>query len=126
MTWINERLIQRQALRERSALVREHAIPIYEALWQKIVERVDEARRESFPLVTMGSLQDRRVVLAPAGCARGSHGLKLEFVLDVCPDGVVCLKFHGERIGEDEAAIEILDAFLFPELPRREHPSSPR
>jgi hypothetical protein len=40
----------------------------------------------------------------------------IEFSIDVCDDGVVCLKRDGKRVLIKEAAQLILDPFLFPEL----------
>src|ERR1022692_2146810 len=113
-TWIDEQLAKRQALKERSALIAQHAIPIYEDLWKRLVEFVEEAKLKGFPLTTNGSLQNRVVILVSPNpptfkrdefhvvlekesiVARGSIGstkLNLMFPLDVChADGVVCLK----------------------------------
>ncbi len=136
MSWIDDRLTEQKALKERKALIAEHAIPIYEALWDKITEYVEEAKARSSPLITNGSLQNRSVISVPPGdgnqktdqfrlvlekesiVARGTRELNFEFRLDVCPDRVVCLKLNKEEISVDDAAKEILDKFLFPDLPR--------
>jgi hypothetical protein len=39
--------------------------------------------------------------------------------LDVCEDGVVCLKLAGSMILIEDAAKRILDPFLFPQLQGR-------
>jgi len=41
------------------------------------------------------------------------------FELDICPDGVVCLMFEGSPISVEDAAIRVLDPFLFPQLQGR-------
>jgi hypothetical protein len=55
--------------------------------------------------------------------AKGDRELNFEFLLDVCPDGVVCLKSDGEQIAPEWAAASILDKFLFPCLPRLTKPA---
>lgn len=143
MSFIDDRLAERKELERRNNLIDEHAIPIYEALWKKIAEHVKEAHEKGLPVLTNGSLQNRivRMSVDPAPhqsgrrpdefrlvlkndriSARGDRGLNLEFTLDVCPDGLVCLKAQGMEISVEEAAIRILDPFLFPDLPRLSRP----
>jgi hypothetical protein len=139
MSWIDDRLADRNALRARETLIKEHAISIYEALWNKLVEHIEDAKTKSFDLFTNGALQNRKVILwkkelsgeyaktseeltfrldGKVIFARSANGLDLSFYLDVCPDGVVCLKTTGDKqISIEEASIAILDLFLFPDLP---------
>jgi hypothetical protein len=130
MTWIDDRLAQEKARRERWDLIKQHADAVYEALWTQIVEYVAEAKSKSLSVFTTGSVHDRIVSTSPdarypdqlhvtmgKGRIRAhGTGIDIEFLLDVCPDGVVCLKLRGEPISTEAAAIRILDPLLFPNL----------
>jgi len=39
--------------------------------------------------------------------------------MDVRDDGILCLEINEQPVGIEEAAIKILDPFLFPESPRK-------
>ena len=51
--------------------------------------------------------------------ARGT-GVDVKFSIDVCDDGVICLKRNGERISLEDAAGLILRPFAYPELYEKE------
>ena len=134
MTWIESRMADLEALRQRNAIIREHAAAIYDALWGTIVEHLDEAKNKGFAVSTNGALQKRTVKLAKQNLsgdkfqfdlrlvdsktqisAQGDR-VKFMFDLDVCPDGVVCLKHERQVISVEDAAVRVLDPFLFPQL----------
>ena len=136
MTWLQSRMDDLEAWRQRNATIREHAITIYDALWQAIVEHLKEAKEKGFPVSMNGALQKRIVKLAKQNNSSEhfefelalvdsktrirAQGDRLNFMLDldVCPDGVVCLKVAGKVISVEEGAVGILDPFLFPQLQR--------
>lgn len=134
MTWIDDRLAERKASRERWGLIKQHADAVYEALWKQIVEYVTEAKSKSISVFTNGSVHHRIVSLSwpikPATKdpdhlhvtmtrtsihARGEK-VDLEFRFGAYPDGVVGLTLDGEPISTEATARRILDPFLFPEL----------
>jgi hypothetical protein len=134
MTWIDTRMADLEAWRKRNSTIRAHAADIYEALWKEIVEHLDEAKQKGFPLSTNGASR-KRVVSLEKDNKPGQHWeldvilvdpkdrirakgdrVDLFLDLDICPDGVVCLKLDGKQISLEEAAIRILDPFLFPQL----------
>lgn len=135
MTWIDTRLAALEALKERNAIVRSHAEAIYEAPWGRIVEHLDEAKEKNSPVSTNGALHKRLIVLRKQNKSGNSFELELVLLtakdritasssregglvldLDIYPDGVVCMKIGGRTVSIHEAAILILDPFLFPQL----------
>jgi hypothetical protein len=134
MTWIEERLAQREALHERTRLIVEHTPKIYQAVWEEIMAFVKDGQAAGMALSTGGSVnarvvrssspghpeRDREITvsLIDSKLSASPYGLgtAMAFEFDVCPDGVVCLKRDGARVSEREAARLILDPFLFPEL----------
>ena len=140
MSFIDDGINQRKHNEERAALIAEHSPKIYEDLWNRLNAYIGEAKLKGFNIFTNGSLHDRLVELQipPTKAETVSHrdsftltlvneriiakdkagqrGVKFDFSLDVCPDGVVCLKLNGERVETEEAAVKVLHKFLFPEL----------
>lgn len=136
MTWIDDCLAKQSAAEDRALLIRQHSGPIYDALWQEIVRCVQEAKSKTkLRLITNGALFSRIVrkplsvgidesatseefILTMEGATVKASGdrVDIEFDLDVCPDGVVCLKRNGEPISVAEASRLILEPFLFPDL----------
>jgi hypothetical protein len=134
MTWIESRMADLEAFLRRNAIIREHAVTIYDALWDTMVGHLDEAKASGFAVSTNGALQKRTVKLAKQNLSGNcfefdltlvdskirirAHGDRVNVMLDldVCPDGVVCLKLGGDRVSIEQAAIFILDPFLFPQL----------
>lgn len=104
------------------------------ALWDTIVEHLDEAKNKGFAVSTNGALQKRTIKLAKQNLSGDNFEFDLRLVdsktrisaqgdrvnfmfdFDVCPDGVVCLKLAREVISVEEAAVRVLDPFLFPQL----------
>jgi len=137
MTWIEERLAQREALRERTRLIEEHTPKIYQAVWEEILRFVKDGQAAGMVLNTGGSANARAVYSSVLGQPQSNReltvslesgklvanpydgGIVVAFDFDVCGDGVVCLKRGGTRVSEREAARIILDPFLFPELASR-------
>jgi hypothetical protein len=132
MSWIDERLAERKALAEYNRLLDDHAVGIYTAVWNEMMTFVEEAKTKGFAnLLTNGSLQNRRLILAVPGNDKtlsltmtdkrtiraNSPGKEVRFDLDICDGGIVCLKHADEQVSEQEAAKLILDPFLFPDLP---------
>jgi len=132
MSWIDKRLEERDELERRNRLIDNHAIKIYMAVWDEMMKVVQEALPKGFPLSPGGSLQERTVLLSPrSGSPRtlgftmrdnrreiiaSWDGAELQFSLDICDGGVVCIKHNNAQISEHEVARLIFDPFLFPEL----------
>jgi hypothetical protein len=137
MTWIDRRMADLESWKKRNATIRDHALEVYEGLWDEIVEHVNEAKEKGFRVSTNGAPRKRVISLEKQNKSgqhfelqvmlidtkdrirvTGEHLYRIELSLDldICPDGVVCLKLAGKRISIEDAAISILDPFLFPQL----------
>jgi hypothetical protein len=136
MNWIERRLADLEAHQQRNAAIRERAVEIYEALWREIVGHVGDAQAKGIAVSTNGAPRKRVVKLGKQNLSGGyweaevslpdskdrirakGDRVDLIFMLDVCPDGVVCLRCStgAESISIEDAAIAILDPFLFPQL----------
>jgi hypothetical protein len=133
MTWIESRIADGEEWRARNANIRAHAVEIYEAL---IKSHVEEAEQKGFAESTNGAPRKSKVSLEKENKSGNCWELQvslmeakdriravegrvdLSFDLDVCPDGVVCLKFAGTPISIRDAAIRVLDPFCFPSSSR--------
>jgi hypothetical protein len=65
------------------------------------------ARSENDRKLTISLSADRRSILAASDS--GENEMKIE----VCPDGVVCLKFQAHKVSSRDAAKIIMEPFLF-------------
>ncbi len=107
---------------------------IFDQLWAEITLIVDAARVKGIGLLTNGSPRNRKVLM-PATPKPGENstsarelrvdlsvdrrritatGSSIDVVLEigVCPDGVVCIMFAGERITLPVAGRRIMETFL--------------
>lgn len=143
MSWIDDRLSEQKKREEDSALIREHAESIYNDLWNEITGWLKEAKEKGIPVGTNGA-PHRRIVWRSRETGGNRIELKInlekekgeisisgggisKLLLSVCDDGVVCLKHDGAQISIHDAAIAILDRFLFPDLPSTSRtPTNPR
>ena len=137
MGWIDERMEQHRRLMERNRFVADSAESLFDELWKEIAARTKEAHDKGLPAGTDGSAYERIVwasVVPRLSQATNRRELRinlhkqledisvtgsdfsLNLSIDVCEDGVICLKHNGKRILIPEAARLILDPFLFPEL----------
>jgi hypothetical protein len=132
MSWLDDRLAEQQAFRARREAMLEAAPQLYDALWEQISAHVQEAKEKGVKVTTNGAAYNR-VVKAPYNRAMkvhlGNDRQRIEITglgpmviclnLDVHPDGIVGLILEDSPISVADAAIQILDRFLFPELPRK-------
>lgn len=138
MSFIDDGIAKRQELKKRNDLIDEHGPKIYNDLWERMTRYFDEANEKHFKIFTNGSLFDRLVeiqLIRPNATsshrekfrlvldaklrritAIGDRGVHFTFLLDVCPDGIVCLKQNESRVENEDAVVMILTQFLFPEL----------
>jgi len=139
MSWIDDRIKQREAAYRRFVLIDEGAPIIFSKLWDAITPWVEEARKKGVPVLTNGTPHERIVILStpvPVGQSRsdpkhltlslakdrsgivvdgiGWEAMKLIF--DVNNDGAVCIKQNGEEASISDLAISLLDQFFFPEF----------
>lgn len=134
MGWLDERMAQSKALRECEKNIWDNAPGLFNAIWDSIVALVEDAKKRGFVLVTNGGPYDRVVrlpqtpgeplelritlsssrtkitVLAP--------NMSMDLPIDLCADGVACVKLDGLEASLEDVAIRALDPLLFPELPR--------
>jgi hypothetical protein len=137
MSWLDDRIKEDREREERLKLITDEASNMFDSLWKEIFEVIQEAKKKGFPIFTNGSEVQRVVNLSvnpgPNESSRSpkkitlklaedklsisvSGAISLKFLLDVCPDMVVCLKHDGNHISVQNAARMILDRFLFPHL----------
>jgi hypothetical protein len=140
MSWLDDRLAEETALRSRHAAITAEATKVYDALWEQIMEFIEEGRKKSINLLTNASPYERivRSPVMPLSRESGhaakelrlklakektsivvSGAVRLQFDLDVGADGVVCLKIGSEPVSIERAAVKVLDPFIFPDLPRK-------
>jgi hypothetical protein len=137
MSWIDERVEQRRRLVERNKAVAEGAEVLFNDLWEEITAQAKEAH-EKFVAVGIDGSAHEKIVWAPnvSSLAQPTNRRELKInlhkereqisisgtefsmilTIEVCEDGVVCLKYNGKPVLIQEAARLILDQFLFPEL----------
>jgi len=142
MTWFERRLADLEEHKRRLALIKQNAPAIYQQVWDEVVQHIREAKAKGWPVDTNGEPRKRAVMLQKQNKSgdwllqviladgkerirvKGDLGIDFHFELDICEDGVVCLKLDGSRIHVEDAAIAILDPFLFPQLQPREKASN--
>ncbi len=141
MSWMEDRSREVKELERRTQEIAAEAPKLYESLWEEIAANVKEAQtKKLLPLepLTNGSGHDR-IVRIPVPPQRqetlaapkelhirlskdkqtivaSGHGVNVKLDLDICDDGIVCLKSAGQRISIQQAVILLLDQFFFPQL----------
>jgi hypothetical protein len=134
MTWIDTRIAELEKRKKRDNLAFQGAENIFRDLWSEIVRSVEEANTKGFVLRTNdSSFFDREISSLPGRSSSTSAvlhiklarekgvisadgpGVSIQFMLDTRSDDVVCLKHDGREILIKDAAIAILDPFLFHE-----------
>ena len=123
---------QRARKQECDRLIFQNAENIYNLLWKEMTKWIEEAQQRGIDVWTNGSPYERQVgfksviaeqrqltlALDKERQTIAIGGPRLFFVLQlaVCSDNTVCLKHDGKEIQIGDAAIKILDPFLFPEF----------
>ncbi len=142
MSWIDDRLAERDRRNERAELILSHAEEIFVNLWKEIKRCVEEAKSKGLHVSANGSPNEHVTLIPDPIQPPRAFGeevsrspvskrlrVKLEkdaeitvdgpphkIAIDVCEDNAVCLKINGKPISLPNAARAILDPFLFPEL----------
>ena len=139
MNWIDDRLKQRDDAYRRTVLIEQSAPTIFKNLWDAITPWVEEAKKKNMPVLTNGTPYERIVILPTplrfgesrsdtkrlilslaqdksAIIVQGIGREDMRLTLDVCDDGVVCIKQDGEEVAINDVAQSLLDQFLFPEF----------
>lgn len=139
MDWLDEANAEVKAIRERERLIVEEQEQVYESLWKELRAHIDAATKSSFPRLFTNGRQLARMIKLPVppippnmearpktveiSLVKEEHqitavgdGVDVVLSVDVCDDGVVCLKLDGKQTTLKDAAIAILRPFLFPEL----------
>jgi hypothetical protein len=145
MTWIRDRIREREELRLRQRKISDSAPVLYSQLVKELEELVAEAVLGGFAIFHQGESGPNEIVIAmsvsvPPGqsssnpaelhvgmdkeqeyiCASGpnvSVRLTFDLIVDDSDDGEPTLLNDGGPITIADAARLILDPFLFPELP---------
>lgn len=138
MSWIDDRLKQRDDTYRRTVLIERAAPVVFDNLWDAIVPWVEEAKKRNMPVFTNGTPYERIVILSTpirlgqtqsdpkhltlsiakdrsAIVVTGIGSEPTTLILDMCDDGVVCIKHKGEEVPIADIAISLLDQFFFPE-----------
>lgn len=131
-------MLQRAQLESAHSLILQRAESVYGALWQEMNRWITEAQQRGIDVQTNGSPYEKSIMLPvrsnPPQALAGSRtltltlkkdehaimidGLKnpLGLRLEVFADNTVGLERDGIEISIHDAAILILDPFLFPEF----------
>jgi len=132
MTWIDERARERKQLEANRQLVFSQADKVFEALWNEIDICIEWAKENRLPVDTNGSPRDRLVLMTGKTerkelrltLSKDRHSILVKgspaitkLMIDVCDGRIVCLKHNDKKIDPPDAAILVLDRFLFPDLP---------
>jgi precorrin-2 methylase len=137
VSWIDDRIEEKRLLEEHKQVAFVKAGSLFQALWDEIARCATEAAQKGIPAATSMAAGTHVVYLSSppkAGAARkeialtlakdrtsivitGSAVKKLEIALS--QGDSVCLKHDGKQISVPEAAILLLDPFLFEGLPAR-------
>lgn len=135
MDWIDKKLTAHNKAKSDVQAVVGAADGIFNAIWGGVVAISQYANERQMRTSTNGSPYDRVVnmTLYPkvgevSASPRVLHltlaesrrkifakwdGANLDFSIEVCDDGVVCLKLDGRRVDALEAARLIMEPFLF-------------
>lgn len=133
--WIDKRMAERKRRLECERLIADDAEGIFEKLWEEVKHWVEEAKRKGFPISINGSPYERVIKQSntafPNSLSTPPKTLHITlekgiieiigseasftFLLEVGEDNVVCLKLSGKKFSIRDAAIVILDSFLFPD-----------
>lgn len=133
MSWIDDRLEQQKQEREHRRIIALNAEVIYNQLWAEIANFIEEAQAKGMDVIGNGTPLERTVTYDPprSGGSRvltvsfdraaqfiAVRGLNSDFELrfDVCSHNRVCLKRGDSEILLRDAAQQILEPFIFPEL----------
>jgi hypothetical protein len=134
VNWIDDAERETQASIERLRLITEHQEEVYEALWQEVKAQIEDAKRiERFKVLFTNGGQLSRVVRLPVQGGTREISFELNkhdnriitkrsgdhyvyFDIDVCDDGIVCLKLNEKPVTLKDAAQAALRPFLFVEL----------
>ena len=143
MSWIDDRIKQREAAHRRSVLIDEGAPIIFNNLWGAITPWVEEAKKKNMPVFTNGIPYERVVILSTPGrpgqsrsepkhltlsLAKDRSGIvvdgigweAMKLIFDINNDGAVCIKQNGAEVSISDLAISLLDQFFFPEFAHKE------
>lgn len=140
MSWIDERLQQRREIFLRNTQIEHDSERIFNDIWDAIIPFVEEAALKGINVSTNGTPFERTVSLsvvtetltrrtaslpkvATIKLEKEKHVItvvgtqpNIELAIDICSDGVVCVKYQGRRVLIGGIAAYILDRFLFPDL----------
>lgn len=138
MNWIEDRVAERESIARRNQLIKASAEKFFNSLWEEIEQWLVEARdKGGFLIHTNGTPYERMIFASisppPSQPSRNPKTLTVKLtkdksaivasefgvppvklLLDVCPNDLVCLKHNDKQVSMSEAAILVLDPFLFP------------
>jgi hypothetical protein len=133
MEWIEQKLSEWRKMQGDLMAIEGAADSIFEQLWDDIAESARAADLHGMGIKTNGMPRHRTVIMAKPMIARMTADRKLaidladdrrrittnsdagnrDFTIEICPDGVVCLKLLSQRISIQDAAKEVMEDFLF-------------
>ena len=146
MDWINERIEERKALIEQKNQIAEAVQPLFGSLCGEIKKHV-AAYCDAVGIpqaILFGGTYEEILLTIPKPGMVASPGEYLRRItlkvvkgkqptisagsialnISICDDGSVCLSHNDDALSLKEAAVLVLDPFLFPELPRVKIPDS--
>jgi hypothetical protein len=134
MEWIEQKLSEWRKMQGDLMAIEGAADSIFEQLWDDIAESARVADLHGMGIKTNGMPRHRTVIMAqPLMVPRMAADRRLtidlvenrrrittnsdagnkDFTIEICPDGVVCLKLLSQRISIQDAAREVMEDFLF-------------
>jgi hypothetical protein len=138
MTWWDDAHNDATAIVNRERLIVDQQDETFRLLWKELLAQLEDGKRFFPDLFTNGQEFSRSIKL-PVSLATtkplvsvrevqvtlhrkehqiivSGHTVDLEIVVDVCDDGVICLKVGDQVVSMAEVATDILRRFAFPQL----------
>jgi hypothetical protein len=143
MSWVDDAFNESEQLAIRNQRIESGRGQLYDDLWKHVTDDIQEInKRGRAALHTNGTTYNRivsptnpimranyphdvdvskdcHIKLEGRKITVSGYGIGLSFDVDVCPDGVVCLKQNGEHVKLEKASMMILRPLAFPELPKQ-------
>jgi hypothetical protein len=139
MGWVHDKEKRWSDRNERDAALLAGANNVFARLWSELKEHASEAKEiDRFKSLEWNCIPEARVIkLTVPGQVAMPHvkavgvslsgdrrkivasgeGVELTIDINICDDSQPCLKIDGRKVDYEEAAIRILDPFLYPDFP---------
>lgn len=141
MTWWDDAHREATAIATRERLIVDQQDETFRLLWKELLAQLEDGKRFFPDLFTNGQEFSRSIKLpvppsTPIPILKSvpalevqitlhrkehqiivsGHTVDIEIAVDVCDDGVICLKVNDKEVSIAEVATDILRRFAFPQL----------